>query len=235
MSEYILETPTAIKMKVDEDKLYTYAIIDFGVIAGPTNNQNFQHWMVHNVPGNSLSEGIENVEYLTPWGFERNADETDILDTGDAALHPLGILVFEQHPRVIIDEFKKARGCSFDGLLGEGRMGDISELMEHFSLGDRPVAGKLFWTKYGKVADEINCYIAACTGFAFPYPIAGRMGDISNLMSHFGLGDKPVAGKLFWTRRSPAADAVNCYVSKCTGFPFPYPIAGYNDMPECQP
>merc|ERR1712098_920599 len=199
-----------------EDALYTVIIVDFGVIAGPTNNQNFMHWMVHNIPRTSIEEGVENVEYLTPWGFERNADETDILDTGDAALHPLGILVFEQHPRVIIDEFKKARGCSFDGLLGEGRMGDISELMEHFSLGDRPVAGKLFWTKYGKVADEINCYITACTGFAFPYPIAGYNDfpgcDSGNLWVNTGI--------------VPAADAVNCYVSKCTGFPFPYPIAG---------
>jgi len=181
MSEYILETPTAIKMKVDEDKLYTYAIIDFGVIAGPTNNQNFQHWMVHNVPGNSLSEGIENIEYLTPWGFERNADETDIVDTGDAPLHPLGILAFEQEEGSI-EGLREAHGCSMDGVLG-----------------------------------------------------AGRFGDISNLMDHFNLGDKPVAGKLFWTRRSPASDAVNCYVSKCTGIPFPYPIPGYNDMPECQP
>jgi len=399
----IRKAPTHIRFNAEEDKLYLIVIVDFGVITGPTNNQNYLHWMVHNVPGNAIRDGVENIEYLTPWGFERNADETDIVETGDAALHPLGILIFEQHPRVTIDALREARGCSFDGLLGAGRTGDISNLMAKYALGDRPVAGKLFWTKYGKVADEINCYITACTGFAFPYAIpgkndfpgcdsgdlwvnngivpkflpespakripaivwrdtkfklkennatvlsedilktptnirlntdedklytymiidfgvitgptenqnfihwmvhnvpgtsfsegdenteyltpwgfernadqtaivdtgaaalhplgilafeqsgsisglreargcsfdgvfgAGRFGDVSNLMEHFNLGSQPIAGTLFWTRRSPAADAVNCYVSKCTGQPFPYPIVGYNDMPECQP
>merc|ERR1719147_624298 len=171
----IRKAPTNIRFNAEEDKLYLIVIVDFGVITGPTNNQNYLHWMVHNVPGNAIRDGVENIEYLTPWGFERNADETDIVETGDAALHPLGILIFEQHPHVNIDGLREARGCSFDGLLGAGRTGDISNLMTKYALGDRPVAGKLFWTKYGKVADEINCYITACTGFAFPYAIPGKV------------------------------------------------------------
>ena len=56
------------------------------------------------------------MEYLAPWGFERNADNTAIVDTGDAALHPLGILVFRQPGSIDVTEV--ARGCSVQGIFG---------------------------------------------------------------------------------------------------------------------
>ena len=45
----------------------------------------------------------------------------------------------------------------------------------------------------------------------------------------------PAAGKPFWTQYSEATDDLLCLSSSCVGFPFPFPIEGLTDLPECQP
>jgi len=161
----ILEAPV-LKWRGDWRSLYTVMIVDFGV---DQEGSNFIHYMEHNVRKSRFhKQGVENVEYLAPWGFVRNADNTAIVDTGDAAVHPLGILVFKQSGSIDVTEV--AKGCSVPGIFG--RTQDISSLIEKYSLG-QPVAGFLFWTKYSEAADEINCYVSKCTGSPFPFPIPG--------------------------------------------------------------
>merc|ERR1712149_967 len=58
--------------------MYTIMIVDFGVDNG---GMNYIHWMVTNVPGSRTDEGDERFDYLPPWGFERNATNTGIIDT----------------------------------------------------------------------------------------------------------------------------------------------------------
>merc|ERR1712098_975651 len=43
-------------------------------------------------PGSRPDEGDERFDYLPPWGFERNATNTGIIDTGDAAVHQVAVL-----------------------------------------------------------------------------------------------------------------------------------------------
>merc|ERR1719147_555809 len=62
--------------------MYTIMIVDFGVDNG---GMNYIHWMVTNVPGSRTDEGDERFDYLPPWGFERNATNTGIIDVTESA------------------------------------------------------------------------------------------------------------------------------------------------------
>ena len=107
-TEDILEAPI-VDWRGDWRSLYTIMVVDFGV---DSEGSNFVHWMEHNIRKSWINnQGVEveyydinyyykclynqNIEYLAPWAFERNADNTAIVDTGDAALHPTGILLFK--------------------------------------------------------------------------------------------------------------------------------------------
>jgi len=62
--------------------------------------------------------------------------------------------------------------------------------------------------------------------------IFGRRIDVSSLITKYNLSG-PEAGNLFWTKYSDATDELLCYSTKCTGTPFPFPIPGLTDQPEC--
>ena len=82
---------------------------------------------------------LQNVEYLPPWGFERNADNTAVVDTGDAALHPLGILVFRQPGSIDVTEV--AQGCSIQGTLFGRTLNIVSSLESCTHPSPVPVLG----------------------------------------------------------------------------------------------
>merc|ERR1712083_518916 len=119
----ILERPQ-LRWDSEWGSLYTIMVVDFGVDMGGAN---FVHWMKTNVRSSVFPQfqGTENVEYLAPWAFERNADNTAIVDSGDAALHPNGILVFKQEGPITVDI--NISGCSVDAIFG--RVQDISSLL----------------------------------------------------------------------------------------------------------
>merc|ERR1711931_1710 len=96
--------------------------------------------------------------------------------------------------------------------------------------GDTPLHpdGILAFEQSGSITVEenfIGCNIGA---------IYGRALSVRDLQSKYGLSG-PKFGTLFWTYLCEATDDLNCYMSKCTGAPFPFPIPGLTDQPECQP
>merc|ERR1719147_47148 len=113
---------------------------------------NYIHWMVTNVPGSRTDEGDERFDYLPPWGFERNATNTGIIDTGDAAVHQVAVLAFKQPGTIDVTE--SARGCP-ESIFN--RFISLTDFMAKYGL-EGPAAGNMFWTKYGTWADEMNCY-----------------------------------------------------------------------------
>merc|ERR1712098_723995 len=98
-----------IKWRGEWGALYTVLI---AVIGPDYQGSNIVHYMEHNVKKGLLSsrEGVVNIEYLPPWSFSTNADDTAVLDTGDAAVDKLAVLVFKQPGPITVEE--TATGCS---------------------------------------------------------------------------------------------------------------------------
>ena len=74
---WMTERPV-LKWKAERGALYTVMIIDGGIQA--LLPQVFLHWMVTNIPGNSVDLGNEVMEYVTPFSLEFNEDSSFITD-----------------------------------------------------------------------------------------------------------------------------------------------------------
>jgi len=154
---------------VDRNSLYTILMIDYGI--KELEGAQYFHWLISNVPGNDVSQGTENMEYIPPFGFQRNADNTGVVETGDAPLHDIYTLVYRQPGFINIEENQS--GCSSD--IVRGRVNDKEALVKKYGL-EGPVAGKFFWTKLSEATYFWFCYYTRCTGQPFPFsnPIPGR-------------------------------------------------------------
>ena len=57
--------------------------------------ETYLHWMVMNVPRDKVEEGVEVLQYVTPFSLELEEDGSIIKDTKESS-HPMIILVFKQ-------------------------------------------------------------------------------------------------------------------------------------------
>ena len=62
--------------------------------------------------------------------------------------------------------------------------------------------------------------------------VNARIGDHVAIAEKYDL--ELVAGTFFLDTYTDATDTLLCYMSKCTGEPFPIPAPGINDGPECR-
>jgi len=65
-----------------------------------------------------------------------------------------------------------------------------------------------------------------------PSIVERRIGDHAAVAEKYAL--ELVAGNFFFTTYTDASNNLLCYMTKCTGNPFPIPAPGINDGPECQ-
>ena len=65
-----------------------------------------------------------------------------------------------------------------------------------------------------------------------PSIVERRIGDHAAVAEKYAL--ELVAGNFFFTTYTDASNNLLCYITKCTGNPFPIPAPGINDGPECQ-
>ena len=63
--------------------------------------------------------------------------------------------------------------------------------------------------------------------------LASRIGDKTALARQYDLAG-PVAGNFLYTVYSRATDQLLCKFTRCTGRPFPAPLAGVNDGQQCK-
>merc|ERR1712168_1213037 len=84
----------------------------------------------------------------------------------------------------------------------------------------------LVFRQPGRISVEEN--LKGCNQGA----IFGRRVAAAELVSKYELSG-PIAGNLFWTKFSTTTEELLCYMTKCTGVVFPFPIAGVIDGPEC--
>ena len=57
--------------------------------------ETYLHWLVMNVPGDKVEEGVEVFQYVTPFSLELEEDGSIIKDTKESS-HPMLVLVFKQ-------------------------------------------------------------------------------------------------------------------------------------------
>ena len=70
----------------------------------------YVHWMVTNIPGNNIKDGVEVMQYLTPFSLEFTEAGEFITDEAESS-HPLIVAVFKQTDgRIVVDEAQK--GCT---------------------------------------------------------------------------------------------------------------------------
>ena len=55
----------------------------------------YLHWLVMNVPGDKVEEGVEVFQYVTPFSLELEEDGSIVKDTKESS-HPMIVLVFKQ-------------------------------------------------------------------------------------------------------------------------------------------
>merc|ERR1712212_30473 len=75
---------------------------------------------------------------------------------------------------------------------------------------------------------EMEEFQAGCE----PGILGGRISDSMGLAAKYGL-EGPVAGTFFWSTYTEITKEYFCQFTLCTGEPFPFPIPGLTDQPEC--
>merc|ERR1712130_383687 len=157
----IFNPPTVLFPEMlDLTSLHTIMIVDFGA--------DIMHWMVSNVPGNDVSLGTENIDYLPPFSMLEDDVNQVLIDSGDDGIHATAVLVFRQPGPITVEEDLK--GCNMDAIFGRRIL--VNDLITKYSL-EGPIAGNLFWTKYTEGTEEMLCYMTLCTGIPFPFPVPG--------------------------------------------------------------
>ena len=102
------ERPTSLRWNSEYGSLYTLMLLDAGIsrlLPGM-----YSHWMVTNIPGNNIQQGVEVMQYVTPFSLEFTQDGQFITDMTNSS-HPLILVVFKQTGGKIVVEEAQA-GCT---------------------------------------------------------------------------------------------------------------------------
>jgi len=125
-------------------------------------------WIVTNIPGNSVKDGNEVIEYLTPFAVAPKEDGTlnrDILESN----HPSFFLAFKQPAGRILMEETQA-GCTQD--LISGRVAYYTDLAKKYNL--ELVAGNYYQNPWsGFWTEQMLCNATRCIGSPIPFPMPG--------------------------------------------------------------
>jgi len=127
----------------------------------------FIHWMVSNIPGYSVKNGNEVMEYVTPFSLEFDEDAKFITDREKSA-HPLLLLIFKQPGRIYVDETHA--GCNPELLTD--RIFNYRDLASKYNL--ELVAGNFLQMPYsGYSTHKMVCRVSKCSKSAWPFLIPG--------------------------------------------------------------
>merc|ERR1719220_168714 len=167
--------------------LYTVMVIDAGIQR--VLPKVYMHWMVTNIPGNSVELGNEVMEYVTPFSLEVQEDPLDgfIKDRYSSA-HPMIFLVFKQPARIQVEETR--RGCSPD--IVTARIHDYRDIASKYNLQLK--AGNYLQCPWsGSHTLEMVCRVSKCTREAFPFPIPG-VNDLEECQPRQTIQDLTIVG-----------------------------------------
>jgi len=160
------QRPT-LSWKAEQDEMYTVMIVDGGIER--LLPETYLHWLVMNVPGDKVEEGVEVFQYVTPFSLELEEDGSIIKDTKESS-HPMLVLVFKQRTGKVTGITETQRGCSPD--IVTARIFDQRQLAEKYNL--ELVAGNFLQCPYSEGStEEMLCRITKCTKQPFPFNMPG--------------------------------------------------------------
>ena len=150
----------------------------------------YVHWMVINVPGNNIRNGVEVMQYVTPFSLEFTEDGQFITDPVESS-HPLIMVVFKQESgKIIVEEAQQ--GCGPD--IVEPRLLDYREMMSKYSL--KVVAGNYLYMPYsGYATHAMVCRISKCVREAWPFPLPG-INDLEECQPRTDIVDATTRGPI---------------------------------------
>ena len=183
----LMTTRPRLTWPAEPGALYTVMVIDAGIQR--VLPKVYLHWMVTNIPGNSVELGNEVMEYVTPFSLEVQEDPLDgFIKDRHASAHPMIFLVFKQPGRIQVEETQ--RGCSPD--IVSARIHDYEELASKYGL--QLAAGNYLQCPWsGSHTLEMVCRVSKCTREAFPFPIPG-VNDLEECKPRETIQDLTVAG-----------------------------------------
>ena len=183
----LMTTRPRLTWPAEAGALYTVMVIDAGIQR--VLPKVYLHWMVTNIPGNSVELGNEVMEYVTPFSLEVQEDPLDgFIKDRHASAHPMIFLVFKQPGRIQVEETQ--RGCSPD--IVSARIHDYEELASKYGL--QLAAGNYLQCPWsGSHTLEMVCRVSKCTREAFPFPIPG-VNDLEECKPRETIQDLTVAG-----------------------------------------
>merc|ERR1712226_219319 len=163
----LMTTRPRLTWPAEPGALYTVMVIGAGIQR--VLPKVYLHWMVINIPGNSVELGNEVMEYVTPFSLEVHEDPLDgFIKDRHTSAHPMIFLVFKQPGRIQVEETQ--RGCSPD--IVSGRIHNYEELSSKYGL--QLAAGNFLQCPWsGSHTLEMVCRVSKCTREAFPFPIPG--------------------------------------------------------------
>merc|ERR1712079_73171 len=149
----------------------------------------YMHWMVTNIPGNSVELGNEVMEYVTPFSLEVEEDPLDgFVKDRQASAHPMIFLVYKQPGHIQVEETQ--RGCSPD--IVTARIHDYRDLANKYGLQLK--AGNYLQCPWsGSHTLEMVCRVSKCTREAFPFPIPG-VNDLEECQPRQTIQDLTIVG-----------------------------------------
>ena len=177
--------------------LYTAIIVDGGIQS--ILPKVYLHWMVTDIPANTVEKGNEVMEYVTPFSIEIDA-EGKILKDAQQSSHLMLLLVFKQPGAIIVEETQA--GCSPDiagpTQLGDtdeysaGRIHDYRDLATKYGL--ELVAGNFLQVPWsGFHTQQMLCLFTKCTRQAFPFPMSG-INDLPECEPDMTITDMTIIG-----------------------------------------
>ena len=183
----LMTTRPRLTWPAEPGALYTVMVIDAGIQR--VLPKVYLHWMVTNIPGNSVEMGNEVMEYVTPFSLEVQEDPLDgFVEDRHASAHPMIFLVFKQPGRIQVEETQ--RGCSPD--IVSARIHDYRDLVSKYGL--QLEAGNYLQCPWsGSHTVEMICRVSKCTREAFPFPIPG-VNDREECQARETMQDLTVAG-----------------------------------------
>ena len=182
------DRPSNLRWTTERGALYTIMLLDAGI--SRLLPKMYVHWMVTNVPGNNIRNGVEVMQYVTPFSLEFTEDGQFVTDPVESS-HPLLMLVFKQETgKIITDEAQQ--GCVPDVVTS--RLLDYRDLMSKYSL--KLVAGNYLYMPYsGYATHAMVCRISKCLREQWPIPLPG-INDLEECQPRKDIVDATTRGPI---------------------------------------
>ena len=152
----------------------------------------YVHWMVKDVPANNIKNGVEVMQYVTPFSLEFNEAGELITDAAESS-HPLIMAVFKQKAgKIVVEEAQQ--GCGPD-IGPEGpRIVDYRDLLTKYNL--ELVAGNYLYMPYsGYATHAMICRLSKCLREQWPFPMPG-INDLEECQPRKDIVDATTRGPI---------------------------------------